>query len=289
MQDEEQIERLRRDRRELQRLARHLEHHVQEARDVFEIVARIADRPADRIAIARCRDRRRLRDQADRGEAALRRIVHVERVVIERRERTDRCAQHRHRMRVVMETVEEVLQRLAHHRVMRDLVLELAELGLGRQVAVDQQVGDFEKARVLGQLLDRVPAIQQYALVAVDERDRAAARCRRHEPRIVGEVAGVLVELADVDRRIAEAALDDRQGRGLVRRGIGQQNALIRHGEISWHGPAHCEAGCKCTGYSDRRIGAGTIGPCVSACALSTTTNYCTSVCRNVTGRAALC
>jgi len=33
-------------------------------------------------------------------------------------------------------------------------------------------------------------------------------------------------------------------------------------------------------------LSAGVIGPCVSACAPATTTNYCTSVCRNVTGRA---
>ena len=124
---------------------------------------------------------------------------------------------------------------------MRDLVLELAELGLGRQVAIDQQVGDFEETRVLGQLLNRIAAIQQHALVAVDERDRTAARRCRHETRVVGEVAGVLVELADVDRRIAQTALDDRQGRGCVRRGIGQHNGLIGHGEISCLVQRHCK------------------------------------------------
>ena len=161
VQDEQQIERLGGDRIQLQRLARHFEHHVQEARHVFEIVARIADRPADRIAIRGRGDRRHLRDQADRGEPALLRIVDVERVVIERRQRSDRRAQDRHRMRVVMEAVQKVLERLVHHRVMRDFVLERGELVRRRQLAVDQEVGDFEKARLLGQLLDRITAIEQ--------------------------------------------------------------------------------------------------------------------------------
>ncbi len=196
---------------ELQRLARHLEHHVQEARHVLEIVARIADRPADRIAIRRGGHRRHLRDQADRGEAALLGIVDVERVVIERRQRSDRRAQHRHRMRVVVEAVQEVLERLMHHRVMRDFVVERRELVRRRQLAVDQQIRDLEEARLLGQLLDRIAAIEQHAGVAVDEGDRAAHGGGRHEARIEREVARFLVELADVERRIAERTGDDRQ------------------------------------------------------------------------------
>ena len=62
-------------------------------------------------------------------------------------------------MRVVMEAVQEVAQRLLHHRVMRDFVFERAGLIRRRQFAVDQEVGDFEKVRLLCQLLDRVATV----------------------------------------------------------------------------------------------------------------------------------
>src|SRR3546814_2043774 len=77
VQDEQQVKRLGRDRIDLQRAARHFEHHVQEAVHVLEVVARVAQRPAHRMAMAGGGDRRQLGDQADRGEAALLRIVVV--------------------------------------------------------------------------------------------------------------------------------------------------------------------------------------------------------------------
>ena len=46
------------------------------------------------------------------------------------------------------------------------------ELRLRRQLAVDQQVRDLEVGRLLGELLDRVAAVLEDALVAVDEGDR---------------------------------------------------------------------------------------------------------------------
>src|SRR3546814_8550603 len=52
VQDEQQVQRLGRDRVHLQRAARHFEHHVQEAVHVPEVVARVAQRPAHRMAMA---------------------------------------------------------------------------------------------------------------------------------------------------------------------------------------------------------------------------------------------
>jgi hypothetical protein len=43
---------------------------------------------------------------------------------------------------------------------------------VGRRLAVEQQPGDLEVRAVLRELLDRVAAIAQDALVAVDEGDR---------------------------------------------------------------------------------------------------------------------
>jgi hypothetical protein len=44
----------------------------------------------------------------------------------------------------------------------------LVLLRLGRQFAVEQQIADLEKVAVLGELVDRVAAMQQHAGVAVD-------------------------------------------------------------------------------------------------------------------------
>src|SRR3546814_10581752 len=64
------------------------------------------------MAMAGGGDGRQLGDQADRGEAALLRIVVVRVVVVEAGHRAEHADQHRHRMRVVAEAAEEALERL---------------------------------------------------------------------------------------------------------------------------------------------------------------------------------
>ena len=71
--------------------------------------------------------------------------------------------------------------------------------GLRRQLAVDEQVGDLEVGRLLGELLDRVAAVLEDALVAVDVGDRRAARRGVRERRVVGHEAEVV--LVDLDLR----------------------------------------------------------------------------------------
>jgi len=231
VQDEQQIQRLGGHGRQLQRARGDLEHHVQEAVDVLEVVARIAVGPADRIAVAGGCNGRHLGDQADRRQATLGRVFHVQAVVVEGRERADHAAQHGHRVRIVAEAAEEVLQGLVHHRVMRDLVLEALELGRGRQLALHQQVGDLQEARMLGQLLDGVAAVQQHALITVDVGDRAAAAGSGDEARIIGEVACFLRQLADVDAGRAERAAQQGKLGALAGSGIGEREALaLGHG-----------------------------------------------------------
>ena len=104
------------------------------------------------------------------------------------------------------------LELLVHHGVVGDGVVELRHLLWRRQLAVEQQIADLQEARMLGQLVDRIAAIEQNALVAVDEGDVAFAGGGRGEAGIVGEEVGLAVELADVDdigalgARIAPAA-----------------------------------------------------------------------------------
>ena len=57
------------------------------------------------------------------------------------------------------------------HRVPLDAGLEVGQLIDRGKVAIDEQVGDLEVRRLLGQLLDGVPAIPKDALVAIDIRD----------------------------------------------------------------------------------------------------------------------
>ena len=51
---------------------------------------------------------------------------------------------------------------------MGDAIVEIVLLRLRRQLAVEQQVAGLEEVAVLGELLDRIAAIEQDALVAVD-------------------------------------------------------------------------------------------------------------------------
>jgi len=79
--------------------------HVQEVFRVAQVVARIDKRLPDRIFVSPGGDGRKLGDEAEGGDAAALRIVNVQAVVIERRQRADDTAHHRHRMRVAAEAI----------------------------------------------------------------------------------------------------------------------------------------------------------------------------------------
>jgi len=109
---------------------------------------------------------------------------------------------------------------------MRDVEHPAVQLARRRQLAVQQQVRGFEERALFGELLDRVAAVAQDPLVPVDEADRAAARRRVHERRIVAEQPVVVrreldlpqvgrVNRAVLDRELvllAGAVVDDGQG-----------------------------------------------------------------------------
>ena len=80
-----------------------------------------------------------------------------------------------------------------------------------RQFAVEQQIAGFQVVATGRELLDRVAAVEQFALVAIDVGDAGIAGRRRQKARVVGELAGLRVELSDVDDLRPDAALIDRQ------------------------------------------------------------------------------
>ena len=82
----------------------------------------------------------------------------------------------------------------------------------GRQLAEEDQVRRLEVGALLGQLLDRIAAVEQDALVAVDVGDAAPARGGVLERRVVRhqpEVVGAGLDLPQVHR--ADRAVLDRQ------------------------------------------------------------------------------
>ena len=85
------------------------------------------------------------------------------------------------------------------------------QLVVCRQLAEQNQVGRLEVVAVLGELLDRIAAIEQDALVAVDVGDGAPAVRGVQERRVVrhqAEVVGRDLDLAEVHG--ANRAVGDR-------------------------------------------------------------------------------
>jgi hypothetical protein len=106
--------------------------------------------------------------------------------------------QHAHRVRVVAEALHERLQVLVHEGVIRHVMGPGLVLDLVRQVAVHQEVGDLEVVRLLGELLDRVAAVLEDALVAVDVGDGRATGGGVDEAGVVGGQASVGLGGADL-------------------------------------------------------------------------------------------
>ena len=153
------------------------------------------------------------------------RVGNVGGVVIERRQCADAAGHHSHRMCVAAEALEEPHHLLVHHRVPVDAVVEVGLLRRGRQFAVEQQVASLQEVAMLGELLDRIAAIEQNAFVAIDIGDLGFAARGRGKARIVGKHAALAVELRNIDdvgsdrpgiNRHVPIVVADRQGAGLV-------------------------------------------------------------------------
>ena len=184
------------------------EHHLEEVLHVAERVDRIHEGLADAVLVAVGGDGRELRDHADRGELPMLRVTDVEGVVVEGRERAHDADQHPHRVGVVLVPGDEAPDPLVDHGVAPELRVERIPLRLRRQLAVQQQVADFQEVAALGELLDRVAAVEQHPFLPVDVGDGARTARRRGEAGVVGEAAQRRRQGADVDDRAAVGAFD---------------------------------------------------------------------------------
>ena len=219
----------------------HLVHHREEVAGVAQVVVRIDVRLPHVVAVGERRQRRHLGHEPHDLLVADVGVLDLRRVGIERREGADRGDEHAHRVGVVAEALHERLDVLVHERVDRDLVRPRVELGLRRQLAVDQEVGDLEVGRLLRQLLDRVAAVLQHAVVAVEVGDGRATRRRVHERRVVRHQAEVVVGDLDLAQRGgADRAVLDRDlvrlARPVVRDGQRVGSRSLRH-RRSWSAP----------------------------------------------------
>jgi len=73
------------------------------------------------------------------------------------------------------------------------------ELRFAGQVAVDQQIGHFQVARLFGELLHRIAAVQKHTRIAVDVGDLAFSARGGHEAGIESEQPLILGQARDVE------------------------------------------------------------------------------------------
>jgi hypothetical protein len=187
--------------------ARCAEHHAQEVARVRQVIARIHVRLAHAVLVGHGDQGRHLGNQADGGDVAVLRIVDIRAVVIEGRERADQTGQHRHWVCIAAKASQEELHLLVHHGVVDHELVEVAALRRVGQLALEQQVAGVEVVALRGQLLDRVPAVEQLTLVAINVGDGRLAGGGRQKTWVVGEHARLSVQLADVDDIGADVAL----------------------------------------------------------------------------------
>ena len=131
--------------------------------------------------------------------------------MIEGRQGADTAHHHRHRVRVAAEALKKPAHLLVYHRVMNHAVVKIFLLCGGRQFTVEEQVAGLEEVAVLGQIFDRIAAVEQDALVAVDVGDLGFAACGRGKTGVVGENAGLAVKLADVHHLGTDSSLVERE------------------------------------------------------------------------------
>ena len=212
---------------------RHLKQHVQEVPRVAEIVIGIDVGKSKMMPIRVGSDRGHFPDQTKDLELAGLGIVDVLCIRIERGESRNGAYEHPHRVRVVVESLHELLGVLMDHCVVRYVVHPFIQLPCCWKLPVQDQVGYLEIGAFLRELLDWIAAISQDPFVAIDEGDLALARCRIHERGIVRHQTKIVIgclDLAKVHR--LDGSVGDRD-RVFFSRSTVDDREVVRHHQIS--------------------------------------------------------
>ena len=109
-------------------------------------------------------------------------------------------------MGVTTEAIIECLQLVMHHGVERDSPFEIDKFLLAGKLSIEQQIGDFHEAGLFGELLDRIAAMEQDTLAAINIGQAGFATGRRFEARIKGEQARLGIEFTNIDHIRANRA-----------------------------------------------------------------------------------
>jgi hypothetical protein len=141
-------------------------------------------------------------------------LVHarVEQLGIEATDGVNHRGEDGHRVGVAGEALEVVLQVLVQEFILREQVGEAFKLGAVRELAHDEQVGDFNEGGLLGEFLDGDAAVAQDAQIAVDEGDLALARAGVSVAFVERDVAGLGAELGNVHGALAFGADEGGEG-----------------------------------------------------------------------------
>ncbi len=211
MDDQQSAERVHVQRIGIERLVRHREAHAQKIVHVTARIIRIQHRLIAATAENVADDGSRLRHDNGRGFVKLVGIVDIRGIRVEGGERVDRGRHHAHRMRGTREGAHESAEILPHHRTMVDVGDETVVLLLIRQFAVAQQPCDLKEIRLLAQLLDRVSAVAQNRVLAVDVGDFRFALRGRQKSGVKRDPA-IITQRGYHDAVRACRGFDHRQG-----------------------------------------------------------------------------
>ena len=143
-------------------------------------------------------------------------------------------------MRGAREGAHECTEVLPHHRAVVDVRDETVVLVLVRQFAVTQQPSDFKEVGLLAQLLDRIAAIAQNRVLAVDVRDFRFALRGGEETGVECDPA-IIAQRGHHDAVRARRGFDHRQGEVLgfhTQIGCGHTRSLLTSQKVPstiWH------------------------------------------------------
>ncbi len=120
------------------------EHHAQEVTGVGEVVAWINKRLSDGVFVTHRSHGWHFGQQTECSDIAMTLIIYIQRVMVERSQRTGDPTHDRHRMGITTERMEQTGNLLMNHGVAGNGGFELIVLFLSRLFAVQQDVAHFQ-------------------------------------------------------------------------------------------------------------------------------------------------
>ena len=200
MQNQQNIENAHRFRRNLVRIDRRIEHHVQEVCTVGQIMPRIHHRFPDALLVRHGRHRADNGNQPGRGKFDI--LLHGLQihVRIKRGQRVDHRGEDMHRMSSAREMVEEMAHILMEQRVHVQQFGKLPALHLRGQSSVHEEVSDLHKGGGLDQIFNGNSPITQDAAFSIHKGDFAVTGSGVHETGIDCDISGLFSQLGDVER-----------------------------------------------------------------------------------------